>query len=167
MQELFKNLQEYFAEAYAFEHIQNFDMTDVRRFLPLAVIGLAIGVFIAICVSYYHGQYLGTVVRALYRADAFDEKRAVTPDSVGCDKALYRRAIRKNLVLSKYVKSTADGRWYIPEADKYIADKRFKAVRGGIATLVIAFILCAVGCIVLLDIRPEVLLLADNAIGML
>ena len=75
MQELFKNLQEYFAEAYAFEHIQNFDMTDVRRFLPLAVIGLAIGVFIAICVSYYHGQYLGTVVRALYRADAFDEKR--------------------------------------------------------------------------------------------
>ncbi len=167
MSELFANLKAYFAETYSFDYIQNFDMTDVGRFLPIAVVGLAIGVFLAVCISYYNGQFLGKVVRRLYKADAFDGGSAVTLDSVGCNNALYRRAIRKNLVLSKYVKPTEDGRFFIPEAEKYIADKRFKEVRGGIWSLVIAFFLCLVGCIFLLDAIPEVLQLADNAIGMI
>lgn len=167
MSELFTNLKDYFAEAYSFDHVQNFDMTDAARFMPLAVIGLAIGVFIAVCISYYNGQYLGSVVRALYAAAAFDPASAVALADIGCDKPLLRHAIRKNFVLSKYVKATEDGRFYIPEEDKYIADKRFKEVRGGGWTLVIAFFLCLVGCIFLLDALPEILQLADNAIGMI
>lgn len=167
MLDLFANLKAYFAEAYSFEYIQNFDMTDAGRFLPIAVVGLAIGVFIAFCVSYYHGQYLGRVVRRLYAAGAFDAKSAVTLAEIGCDKPLLRHAIRKNLVLTKYVLPTEDGRFFIPEAQKYIADKRFKEVRGGIWSLVIAFCICLVGCIFLLDALPEVLQLADNAIGMI
>lgn len=167
MTELFTNLKAYIEEIYSFDYIQNFDMTDVGRFLPIAIIGLAIGVFLAVCISYYNGQYLGSVVRALYKADAFDENSALPLAEIGCDKPLLRRAIRKNFVLSKYVKPTEDGRFYIPDADKYIADKRFREVRGGLWTVVIAFFLCLVGCIFLLDALPEVLQLADNAIGMI
>lgn len=164
---LFADLKAYFAETYSFDYVQNFDMTDAGRLLPIAVVGLAIGVFLAVCISYYHGQFLGKIVRRLYRAGAFSEGSAVTLASIGCDTALFRRSIQKNFVLSKYVRSTADGRFFIPEEDKYIADKRFKAVRGGLWSLVISFVLCLVGCIFLLDALPEVLQLADNAIGMI
>ena len=167
MKELFTNLIAYFEELYSFDYIVNFNMTDVGRMLPLMIIGCCVGVFLAVCASYYNGQYLGSVVRALYKADAFDEATAKPLADVGCDKPLLRRAIAKNRVLSKYVKPTADGRFYIPEADKYIADKRFKAVHGGKWVLVITFFLCLVGCIFLLDVVPEILQLADNAIGMI
>lgn len=167
MKELFTELTAYFAEAYSFDYIQNFDMTDAGRFMPIMVIGLCIGVFTAVCISYYNGQYLGTVVRTLYSAGAFDAGSAKALADVGLDKPLIRRAIAKNPVLSKYVKPTEDGRFFIPEAEKYIADKRFKEVRGGKWTLVIAFALCLIGCVFLLDALPEVVQLADNAIGII
>lgn len=167
MQELFTNLADYFAELYSFNYIVNFNMTDVGRMLPLMIIGCAVGIFLATCASYYNGQFLGSVVRGLYKANAFDEATAVTLAEVGCDKKALRRAIAKHRVLSKYVKAASGDRFYIPEADKYVADKRFKAVPGGKLTLVVAFFLCLIGGICLLDVVPEVIQLADNAIGMI
>ena len=164
MKELFANLAAYFAETYSFDYIQNFDMTDAGRFMPTMVIGLCIGVFIAVCLSYYNGQYLGSVVRALYGAGAFDAQSAKSLAEVGCDKPLIRRAISKNPVLSKYVKPTEDGRFFIPEVDKYIADKRFKSVKGGKLTVLIAFFVCLFGCFTLMFLIPEILQFADNLI---
>ena len=42
--------------------IENYDTTDIQRFLPLMIVGVCIGTFLATCISYYHGHFLGSVV---------------------------------------------------------------------------------------------------------
>ena len=147
-------------------NIANYDMTDVSRFLPLMIIGLCIGVFVASCIYYYHSQYLGSVVRALYKSGAFSEESALSLADVNCDKWLIRKALGRENLLSRYVKK-ADKGYYIPENEKYIAEKRFKAVRGGLWTLLLIFIICLFGCFSLLLTVPQVMQLADNAVTMI
>lgn len=172
---LWEGLKEYFTVTYFspdLSGIKSFDTTDVQRFLPLMIVGAAIGTFLAACFSYYHGQYLGNVVRRLYRLDAFSPECAKPLGEIGCDKPLIRRALRRDTVLSKYVKTEDDAkakgaRFYIVEEQKYIADKRFKEVRGGKLWLLFAFIICTAACFILLYIVPDVLQLADNLYNML
>lgn len=153
--------------------IKNFETYDIQRFLPYLVIGLCGGVFIAVCGSYYVSHYLGSVVRALYKSRAFTEKEAKSLDELCCNKLLIRRALFKESVISKYVKSTtplesiSDAKsalFYLPEDTKYIADKRFKASRLGKLLPVVAFFICFFACFALLLIIPEVLQFADNLI---
>ena len=122
--------------------IQNYDMTDVQRLLPIMIVGLCIGVFIASCVYYYHSHFLGSVVRALYKACAFSAADAKTLAEIGCDKRLIKKALGRENLLSRYVKraeTDGEARYFIPEDDKYIADKRFKEVKGGLWTLLVIF----------------------------
>ena len=164
--ELVDTLKEYYTPDLS--NIANYDMTDVSRFLPLLIIGLCVGVFIASLVYYYHSHYLGSVVRALYKAGAFSEESAKTLRDVGCDKYLIKKALGRENLLSRYVKKTdGEEKYYIPENDKYIAEKRFKAVRGGVFTLVIIFFICLFGCFGLLLVVPQVMQLADNAVTMI
>lgn len=170
MKERLQELAAYFEETYFspdFSNIANYDMTDIKRFLPLMVVGLCIGVFFAACVYYYHSHFLGSVVRSLYKAGAFSADDAKTLSDIGCEKKLIKRALGRENLLTKYVKATEDGRFYIPEEDKYVADKRFKEVRGGKITLLITFIVCLIGCFALLTILPDVLQLFDNAVTMI
>ncbi len=171
MKQMYEELVAYLTETYYpdLSGIQNYDMTDVQRFLPLMIIGLCIGVFIASCAYYYHSQFLGSTVRALYKAGAFSEKDAKTLAEIGCDKRLIRRALRRETLLSRYVKRVDgdEARYFIPENDKYVADKRFKEVRGGLWTLVLIFFVCLFGCFGLLLVLPQVMQLADNAITMI
>ena len=175
LQYLWEGLKEYYTETYFspdLSGITSFDTTDVQRLLPLMIAGICLGVFLAFCFSYYHGQYLGNVVRRLYKLDAFSPERAKPLSEIGCDKFLIRSALRRETVLSKYVKTEDDvkdknARFYILEEQKYIADKRFKAVRGGKLSLLLAFIICTAACLILLYIVPDVLQLADNLYNML
>lgn len=170
-----ETMSEYLTDKYFspdLSNITNFDTTDVQRFLPWMIVGICAGIFLAVCFSYYHGQYLGSVVRRLYKADAFSPESAKGLSEIGCNKALIRRALRRETVLSKYVKTAddiraKDARFYITEDQKYIADKRFKAVRGGKLSLILAFILCFAACFVLLYWVPDVLQFADNVLNML
>ena len=174
-QYLWEGLKEYYTETYLspdLSGITSFDTTDVQRFLPLMIVGICIGIFLAVCFSYYHGQYLGKVVRRLYKADAFSPECAKPLSEIGCDTLLIRSALRRETVLSKYVKTeddvkAKDARFYIVEEQKYIADKRFKGVRGGMLSLLLAFIICTAACFVLLYFVPDVLQLADNLFNML
>ncbi|MBQ9133047.1 MAG: hypothetical protein IJX64_00790 [Clostridia bacterium] len=172
---LWEGLKEYYTETYFspdLSAITSFDTTDVQRFLPLMIFGICFGIFIAVCISYYHGQYLGEVVRRLYKLDAFAPECAKPLAEIGCDKFFIRRALRRDTVLAKYVKTAddvkaKDARFYIVEEQKYIADKRFKSVRGGMLSLVLAFIICTAVCLILLYFVPDVLQLADNLYNML
>ena len=151
--------------------IENYDTTDIQRFLPLLIVGICIGAFLAVCISYYNGEYLGSVVRRLYRLDAISPESAKPLAEIGCDKFWIRRALSRDTVLAKYVKPVGDAReagcaFYIVEEQKYIADKRFKEVRGGKWTLLFAFIVCTVCCFALLYLVPEALQLLDIAITM-
>lgn len=176
---VFEELATYFEEKYFspdLSHIQNYDTTDVQRFLPFLIVGLCIGTFLAICFSYYHNHYLGKVVRKLYREEVFSPEKAKTLDEIGCNKFFIRRNLAKDSVLAKYVKSTEeiknqknakDARFYIVEEDKYIADKRFKESKHGKLFIAFSFIFCLVACFVLLYIVPDILQLADNAYTMI
>ncbi len=173
MIERFSELAAYLKENYFspdFSGINNYDMTDVARFLPLMVVGLCVGVFVAACVYYYNSHFLGSVVRALYKAGAFDEKSAKSLSEINCNKFLIKRNLGKENLLSKYVKKVENGGeelYYIPENDKYIAEKRFKAVKGGFLTLFIIFVICLYGCFALLFALPQFLQLFDNAVTMI
>lgn len=172
MKEFFEELAATLKENYYpdLSGIQNYDMTDIQRLLPLMVIGLCIGVFVASCVYYYHSHFLGSVVRALYKACAFSEGSGKTLREINCDKYLIKKALGRENLLTRYVKKVdSDGevRYFIPEDDKYIADKRFKEVRGGLVTLLVIFVICVGGCFGLLLALPQVMQLADNAVTMM
>ena len=173
MKERFEELVEYFKENYFnidFSGIKNYDMTDVTRFFPLMIVGLCLGVFVAACIYYYHSHYIGSVVRALYRAGAFSAGDAKTLSEVNCNKFAIKRALKRENLLTRYVKKADGGeedRYFIPEDDKYIAEKRFKEVRGGIFTLVLIFFICFFGCLGLLLVAPQILQLADNVVTMM
>ena len=156
--------------------IQNFDTYDAERFLPYIAIGISLGVFIAVCIMYYNHHYLGRVVRKLYKSDAFCAQNAKNLTEIGCNKYLIRKNLMKDTVLSKYVKPTTEiksekdayeAMYYIPEEVKYIADKRFKEVKGGKLTILLAFIVCFFGCFALLFLIPQVLQFADNLINII
>ena len=178
MSKLFEELYIYFKETYFtpdLSAIENFETYDIQRFLPYLVVGLCAGVFIAACITYYCQDYLGRAVRRLYKANAFDENCAKTLDEIECNKFLIRRNLYKDTVLSKYVKATTEinsgkdactARFYLKEEDKYIADKRFKKMRGGKLSLVLVFFLCLIGCFGLLFLIPQILQLADNVINL-
>lgn len=176
---MLEEIREYFYYKYFSPDLavlQNFDGTEIERFLIFLIIGICAGVFLASVGVYYSSDFLGRPIRRLYKADAFTPEHAKTLAEIGCDKRLIRRSLRRPSVLSKYVRTedpnTNDGetqraRFYLREEDKYIADKRFKPVKGGFATLVVTFVLCTVLCFVLLYFVPELLVLADNAITMI
>lgn len=153
--------------------IQNFDTYDAQRFLPYLAVGICAGVFIAVCIMYYNHHYLGRVVRKLYKAECFFESSAKSLSDIGCNKYLIRKNLLRDTVLAKYVKPTSEIKthkdayealYYIPEDLKYIADKRFKEVKGGKLTVLLAFIICFFGCFALLFMIPQILQFADNLI---
>lgn len=178
MKELFKELYNYFKETYFspdLTAIQSFDTYDIQRFYPIFVVGLCIGVFIAVCISYYHHQHLGRVVRKLYNSASFSQGSAKKLSDIGCDSYFIRRNLCRDTVLSKYVKSDTElkhnsdaknASFYLVEEDKYIADKRFKEVKGGKLVIIITFFVCLLGCFALLRIIPELVQLADNILLM-
>lgn len=175
---LFSELSEYFKEKYFspdLSDLQYLDGDGAVRFLPLCVVGICAGIFIAALIYYYNAQYLGKTVRRLYSAGAFSPTEAKTLDEIGCRKWAICRNLRRDTVLSKYVvpaepllqKSDVEtARFYIPEEKRLVADKRYKPVRGGLRTLILLFFLCAVLCFVLLYYTPDAVRLADNAIGL-
>ena len=175
---LFEELYNYLHETYFspdLSAIQNFETYDIERFLPFLIVGLCVGVFLAVCGTYYVSHYLGKVVRALYSRRVFTPEAALTLDELELNKPLIRRALYRETVVSKYVKpkeelkSLADvktARFYIPDDIRFIADKRFKESKLGFKLIVITFFLCFTACFGLLFIVPEILQLADNVISM-
>ena len=173
MKESYSELVAYLKENYFspdFSGINNYDMTDITRFLPLMVVGLCVGIFVASCVYYYNSHFLGSVVRALYKAGAFSTDSAKTLSEINCNKKAIKNKLCKENLLSRYVKKAENGveeRYFIPEEDKYVAEKRFKAVKGGVLTLFIIFVVCLFGCFALLFALPQFLQLFDNAVTMI
>ncbi len=171
-----KEVYYYLKETYFspdFSAIQNFDTYDVERFLPYLAVGICAGIFIAACIYYYCNDYLGRVVRRLYKAEAFSPEKAKSLNDINYNKYLIRKNLAKDTLLAKYVKATSEiskpqdcenALFYIPEDVKYIADKRFKAVKGGKLSLLITFIICFFACFALLFLIPQILQFADNLI---
>lgn len=174
LRDLFAELGDYFGEKYFSPDLGDLSYLDgdaAVRFLPLCIVGLCVGIFIAALIYYYNCEYLGRVVRRLYAAGAFSPAEAKTLAEVRCDRRAVRRQLGRETVLAKYVRaaegSGAGARYYIPEERRAVALKRYKPLHGGIASLVGILVACAALCFILLYYTPDVVRLADNAIGLI
>ncbi len=90
---------------------------------------IAIGIAIAAVYTFYINRVLGTFVKALFAAEAFDEESAVTLESLNIKGGGFiRYSLREGTSFSETVKCT-DGKYYIPEESmdkaesKYCGDK--------------------------------------------
>ncbi len=171
----FAELGDYLGEKYFSPDLGdlNYLNSDAAvRFLPLCIVGLCAGIFIAALIYYYNCEYLGRAVRRLYAAGAFAPAEAKTLDEIRCGGRAYRKNLRRGTVLSKYVvpvepEGGAEPRYYIPEDRRATALKRYKPLHGGVAALFGILIACAALCFILLYYTPDVVRLADNAIGLI
>lgn len=171
----FTELADYLKETYFSPDLGDlsyFDGDTTVRFLPICIVGICAGIFIAALIYYYNCEYLGRAIRRLYAAEAFDPVTAKTLAEIRCDTHAYRMNLRRETVLSKYMCRVGDGktspaRYYIPEERREEALKRYKPMHGGIATLFGIFIACFALCFILLYYDPDVVRLADNAIGLI
>lgn len=171
----FAELGDYLGEKYFSPDLGdlNYLNSDAAvRFLPLCIVGLCAGIFIAALIYYYNCEYLGRAVRRLYAAGAFSPAEAKTLDEIRCGDRAYRKNLRRGTVLSKYVvpvepEGGAEPRYYIPEDRRATALKRYKPLHGGVAALFGILIACAALCFILLYYTPDVVRLADNAIGLI
>lgn len=171
----FAELGDYLGEKYFSPDLGdlNYLNSDAAvRFLPLCIVGLCAGIFIAALIYYYNCEYLGRAVRRLYAAGAFAPAEAKTLAEIRCGGRAYRKNLRRGTVLSKYVvpaetESGAEPRYYIPEDRRATALKRYKPLHGGVAALFGILIACAALCFILLYYTPDVVRLADNAIGLI
>ena len=174
LRDLFADLGDYFGEKYFSPDLGDLSYLNgdaAVRFLPLCIVGLCAGIFIAALIYYYNCEYLGRAVRRLYAEGAFSPAEAKTLAEVGCDRRAYRKQLGRDSVLAKYVRAADEGgaetRYYIPEERRAVALKRYKPLHGGIATLVGILIACAALCFILLYYTPDAVRLADNAIGLI
>ena len=171
----FAELGDYLGEKYFSPDLGdlNYLNSDAAvRFLPLCIVGLCAGIFIAALIYYYNCEYLGRAVRRLYAAGAFSPAEAKTLAEIRCGGRAYRKNLRRGTVLSKYVVPTeteggAEPRNYFPEDRRATALKRYKPLHGGVAALFGILIACAALCFILLYYTPDVVRLADNAIGLI
>ena len=175
LRDLFAELADYFGEKYFSPDLGdlNYLSSDAAvRFLPLCIVGLCAGIFLAALIYYYNCVYLGRAVRSLYAQSAFSPAEAKTLAEIGCDRRAYRKQLRRDSVLAKYVVPAEPGdpsraRYYIPEERRATALKRYKPLRGGIASLVGILVACVALCFFLLYYAPDPARLADNAIGLI
>lgn len=175
LRDFFAELGDYLGEKYFSPDLGDLNYLDsdaAVRFLPLCIVGLCAGIFIAALIYYYNCEYLGRAVRRLYAAGAFTPAEAKTLAEIRCGGRAYRKNLRRETVLSKYVvpaeaEGGAEPRYYIPEDRRTTALKRYKPLHGGIAALIGILIACAALCFILLYYTPDVVRLADNAIGLI
>ena len=69
LRDLFAELADYFGEKYFSPDLGdlNYLSSDAAvRFLPLCIVGLCAGIFLAALIYYYNCVYLGRAVRSLY-----------------------------------------------------------------------------------------------------
>lgn len=175
LRDFFAELGDYLGEKYFSPDLGDLNYLDsdaAVRFLPLCIVGLCAGIFIAALIYYYNCEYLGRAVRRLYAAGAFTPAEAKTLAEIRCGGRAYRKNLRRETVLSKYVvpaeaEGGAEPRYYIPEDRRTTALKRYKPLHGGVAALIGILIACAALCFILLYYTPDVVRLADNAIGLI
>ena len=176
LRDFFAELGDYLGEKYFSPDLGdlNYLNSDAAvRFLPLCIVGLCAGIFLAALIYYYNCEYLGRAVRRLYTAGAFSPEEAKTLAEIRCDSRAYRKNLRRDTVLSKYVRPAGEdgasesARYYIPEDRRATALKRYKPLHGGIASLIGILIACVALCFILLYYTPDVVRLADNAIGLI
>lgn len=105
---LWEELVEYFKMNYFFSYAgvyNNFTIGESSAMsIAIIVIGLIIGMMIAVVASYFHNRTSGVIVRRITLQSAFSEKDAKTLSELGIEPTLgVRLCLRSRSFLRKYV----------------------------------------------------------------
>jgi len=163
--------------------------------VPLIVIGIFVGVAIALIVNVYTKRVLGRMVRTLLSQECTSEESAKTMEELGLGaNFLLRHAVKGNVSLrrvvycreeeeflreeEKQIDASSDKRkrksfrvnpeehhFYIPEDQKYTAEIKFEAKGSSPVALCILLVILFVGLIAILFALPKLMEWLDRLLG--
>ena len=146
------------------------DISNPLTDIPKVVFAICIGVIIATLIAYYHKTILGSVVRALAKASAFDEESAVTLSSLslkGC--SFFEKKLKKDSTLSRKIKSvTAEGeetRYYISDENREAFIKRYSSDGSDLKYLIITLVITIAVMCAFISFRNEIFIGIDFLVG--
>ena len=136
------------------------------------ILAFAVGILLAALYAFYQKNVPGSIVRAILRAEAFDESSAKTAAELGLGKNVFLLfELKHNATLKKLVTrvsreaaegETAEEAYYIPEELKYRAEVRYEKEGNGPMALIVTAVLTVVLAILLIRLMPTLLTVADN-----
>ena len=151
------------------EGLQHIDVSNPLTDITKVVFALGIGIIIAAIVIYYHKTVVGSVVRALAKANAFSEETAVSVSSLPVKASFFERKVRRDTTLSRRVKTVetkeGDDRYYIPESEREELLKRYSKDGSDLKILIITVAVTIAAIAAFLSFRNEILLGIDFLVG--
>ena len=169
---------EFFDALYPDYYYKHIESPLILMNVTYILIGIYLGIVLASVVVCYRKNHLGTVIRALLKAEAHSEENAKTPEELGIAKRwTLVRALRKcgfgSLVKQVGVDIEAkkpdytNEKYYIPEDLRYRAEDRYSRRGMGIGVVIFWAIFLIPVFMFLRFLIPELLQLLDNFIGTL
>ncbi len=166
---------EFFDALYPEYHYKNIKSPFPLLDLNFMLIGLYIGIVVALIFVCYRKGYMGNAIRAMLKAKAHSVEDAKTPAELGLDrKPILLRALRRGkfgglvrcvgVDMSKKKPDFSEERYYIPEDRRYQAEDRYNRRGVGIGTVIFWTIFLIPVFMVLRFAIPELLQLLDNFI---
>lgn len=124
---------------------------------------LMIGAFVAVVISHINKKTVGKLVKKLLSANADSEASALSLNDLGMGKnSSLKYALRPSSTLSNIIKTTDDGRLYIPEDKAYRAETIFSPDSTSFKTVIFAAILFVGAALALLHLVPFVMKLVGG-----
>lgn len=166
---------EFFDALYPEYHYNNIESPFPLLNLNWMLIGLYVGIVLALILVSWRRGYMGNVIRSLLKAEAFSEETAKSPEEIGLEKKpILKRALKRQRfgglvkctgvdLLAKKPDFTA-ARYYIPENRRYQAEDRYNRKGIGVPMIIFWAIFLIPVFMVLRFAIPELLQLVDNFI---
>lgn len=124
---------------------------------------LMIGAFVAVVISHVNKRTVGKLVDKLLSAKADSEASAQSLTDLGMGKkSSLKYALRPSSTLSNIIKTTEDGRLYIPEDKAYRAETIFSPNSTSLKTVIFSAILFICAALGLLHLVPFIMKLVGG-----
>lgn len=114
------------------------------------------GVIIACIYAFYAKGIIGKLIRALIKANAFDEASAVLPESVGCKSFIYRYIMRGGSIQNGAVVCIEGGKCYINSNCKEKMLSKFGKSEASVIQLAIVLVLVIVAVVLIAALYPVI-----------
>jgi hypothetical protein len=158
-------------------YFENFDIDVNSSSMLVVILGLAVGMLIAIILSLIFKSVSGKVVKALVSCGARDADSAKTVEELGLGKVKFLKSVLKpGSALYKAIACTSDeekkldynsARFYLPEEKRISAEVRFAEEKHPVRTGVLAVLLVTAVAVFAIFIIPELLTMLDNLVTQL
>ncbi len=161
------NQRFFYVDSSELEHI---DISNPLTDIPKVIFAIGVGVIIAAILAYYHKSVLGSAVRAIAGAEAFDESRAVALSALSIKgAAFFERRLKRDSTLSRKIKCVEgeDGekKYYICEENRDALLKRYSSDGSDLKFLIITLAVTVAITCAFITFRNEIFIGIDFLVG--